>query len=89
MMLMTYDPQKKAYRSWMYFSSGAVRESEGHWDEDSRTMTSISCDAESGATMTITATFAEDGVESWSIIERDRDGNVLGETTGKNTPRKT
>ena len=86
--LMTYDPQKKVYRSWMFFSTGAVSESEGRWDEKSRTMTSTSRDAESGGTATIKATFAEDGTESWSILEKDRDGKVVSETTGKNTPRK-
>ena len=87
--LMTYDRRRKAYRSWMFFSSGAVTESEGRWDEKSRTMTSTSRDAESGGTTTITATFAADGSERWSFIEKDRDGKIVGETTGKNTPRKS
>jgi hypothetical protein len=86
--LMTYDPRKRVYRSWMFFPTGAASESEGRWDEASRTMTSTSHDADSGGTATIKATFAADGTESWSFLERDRDGKVVGETTGKNTPRK-
>jgi hypothetical protein len=86
--LMTYDPGKKVYRSWMFFSSGAVSESEGKWDEKSRTMTSTSRDADSGGTMTIHATFPEDGVENWRIVEKDREGKVVGETSGKNVRRK-
>ena len=86
--LMTYDPRKKVYRSWMFFSTGAVSESEGRWDEESRTMTSTSRDPESGADTTIRATFAADGTENWSIVEKDREGKVLSETIGTNTPRK-
>jgi hypothetical protein len=88
MMLMTYDARKKVYRSWMFFSSGVVRELEGQWDAKSRTMTSTSCDAQTGGTMTITATFAEDGVERWTIVEKDRDAKVLAEIAGTNTRRR-
>jgi hypothetical protein len=86
--LMTYDPRKKVYRSWMFFSTGFVSESEGQWEEKSRTMTSTSRDADSGRATTIKAIFAEDGTESWSIIEMDREGKVVNETTGKNMRRK-
>ena len=86
--LMTYDPRKKVYRSWMFFSTGFVSESEGKWDEKTRTLTSTSRDAESGTTTTTKATFAEDGTESWSIVSKDREGKVVNETTGKNTRRK-
>jgi hypothetical protein len=86
--LMTYDPRKKVYRTWTFFSTGATTESEGRWDEKSRTMTSTSRNAENGGTAIITATFAADGSERWSIVEKDRGGNVVAETTGKNTPRK-
>jgi len=86
--LMTYDPRKKVYRSWMFFSNGYVSESEGKWDDASRTMTSSSRDAESGNTTTINANFAEEGVENWKIVVKDRDGKLIGETTGKNVRRK-
>jgi len=86
--LMTYDPRKRVYRTWMFFSTGTVTETEGQWDEKSRTMMSKGRDAESGVTTAVTATFAADGSERWSIIEKDRYGKVVGETVGKNTPRK-
>ena len=86
--LMTYDPRKKAYRTWMFFSTGHMSESEGTWDEKTRTLTSKSRDADSGTTTTTKATFAEDGAETWSIITKDRDGKVVNETTGKNTRQK-
>lgn len=88
MTLMTYDPQKQAYRGWIFFSTGAVRQIEGQWDEATRTMTAKSRDADSGGTMLITATFADSGAETWSIVEKDGSGKVVGETSGKNTPRK-
>jgi hypothetical protein len=86
--LMTYDPGKKVFRGWIFFSSGYTGESEGSWDEKSRTLTSTSRDAGSGITTTTRASFAEDGTENWTITSRDRDGKVLNEMTGKNTRRK-
>jgi hypothetical protein len=86
--LMTYDPRKKVYRSWMFFSNGFASESEGTWDAKSSTLTSTSRDAETGTTTTIKATFPKDGTETWSIVVKDRDGKVVGETIGKNTRRK-
>jgi hypothetical protein len=86
--LMTYDPGKKVYRTWMFFSTGFVSESEGTWDEKTRTLTSTGRNAESGITTTTKASFAEDGSESWSMISKNGDGKVVAETNGKNTPRK-
>jgi hypothetical protein len=85
---MTYDPRKKVYRSWMFNSTGSVSESEGTWDEKSRTMTSTIREAEAGTTTTIKATFAADGTENWSFTTRDRDGKVVRELAGRNTRRK-
>jgi hypothetical protein len=86
--MMTYDPRKKVYRSWSFFSNGYTSESQGVWDPKSRTLTSTSRDAESGRTTTTKATFAEDSTETWSIVEKDRDGKIGSETTGKNTRRQ-
>ena len=86
--MMTYDPDKKVYRTWSFFSSGHVSESEGRWDQKSRTMRSTGRNPVNGSTFIITATFPTDGVETWGIIEKDRDGKIVGETTGKSVPRK-
>jgi hypothetical protein len=86
--LMTYDSRKKVYRTWTFFSSGATIESEGRWDEKSQTTTSTSANAESGVATTTVASFGVDGTESWSIVEKDRTGKIVSETTGKNTPRR-
>jgi hypothetical protein len=85
---MTYDPRKRVYRSWMFNSTGSASESEGTWDEKSRTMTSTMRNAEEGTTTTVKATFAAEGTETWSFTTRDRDGKVVRELAGKNTPRK-
>jgi hypothetical protein len=87
--IMTYDPRKKAYRSWSFNSAGGMFESQGAWDAKARTMTWTMRDTDSGATMTTKATFAEDGNgETWSIVEKDGEGKVRGEFHGKNTRQK-
>src|SRR4051812_48136926 len=79
--LMTYDPGKKAYRSWTFFSNRSASQAEGRWDEKARALTSKARDPQGGATTTV-ASFAEDGTQTWSIVEKDRDGKVLAEITG-------
>lgn len=86
--LMTFDPGRKAYRNWAFYSSGAAVESVGTWDEAAKTMTWTHRDPESGRTSVTKAAFAEEGVENWSIVEKDRAGAVVGEFIGKNTRRK-
>lgn len=87
--MMTYDARAKLYRTWMFLSNGVVLESEGRWDEKSRTLTSTSRAADGGGPVgTVTATFAADRSQSWSSIDKDGDGKVVGEMSGKNTPRK-
>jgi hypothetical protein len=81
--LMTYDPRQRTYRSWIFYSNGASGESQGAWNAQTRTMTWTMRDAESGGTVVTTATFAEGGDETWSIVEKDRDGKVRSEITGK------
>jgi hypothetical protein len=86
--IMTYDVRQKTYRSWNFLSNGFTSETKGTWSEKNRTMTWTGRDAESGATGETVATFAQEGVESWRIVEKDRDGKVVAETTGMNTRRK-
>lgn len=86
-IIMTYDPRKKTYRSWSFFSSGFTRESQGVWDADSKTMTWTSRDNETGRTSVTKASFA-DGTENWSIVDKDPDGNVLSESSGKNVRKE-
>lgn len=82
--MMTYDPEAKVYRSWMFFSSGATLESQGRWNPQSNTFTWTGRNGRS----TTTATFKEDGTEHWSMVEKDATGKVLSEASGVNTRRK-
>lgn len=86
--MMTYDANKKTYRTWMYFSTGNSIEYKGTWDEAAKTMTSVSVDAETGKTSTIVANFATEGVENWTIVDKDKDGKIVVEIKGKNTRTK-
>ena len=86
--LMTYDSRKKTYHSWMFYSSGAVVECDGTWDEASKSMTWTSKEEEGGRVTTIKATFPDDATEKWSIVGKDRDGKTLIEVVGTNTRKK-
>jgi hypothetical protein len=78
----TYDVQRKTYRGWTFFSNGFVEETEGKWDEATRTLTWTAVDDGSGRNAVQTSKFADDGSEQWSMTENDRDGNVLSEVSG-------
>ena len=84
--LMTYDPTKKAFRSWSFMSDGAMSESEAAWDANTRTMTTIYRGPD--ITTTTTADFSKDGIEKWSIVVVDKDKKVVNETSGINTRKR-
>jgi hypothetical protein len=86
-VMMTYDAEKKVYRSWSFSVKGAVRESQGVWDPHSRTMTWTRRNVESGETVVLRSSFVDDATESWSIVKADANANILGNMTGKNTRR--
>ena len=86
--IMTYDPHKKTYRSWSFNSGGQMGESQGTWDAKTRTLTWTMRDDGGGGASVTKATFPEIGIESWSIIVKDRDGQVVADLSGKNTRRK-
>jgi hypothetical protein len=85
--IMTYDPAKKAYRSWHFISNGGTRESPGTYDEKTKTMTWTARDA-NGIHIVTKSTFAEDGSENWTITVTDAKGKVVEDMKGKNTRRK-
>jgi len=86
--IRTYDPRKKTYRTWSFDSAGETEESLGAWDPKARTLTWKVRENNSGGTTIITSTFPEDGKESWSILAKDGDGEVLADVSGKGTRRK-
>lgn len=85
--LMTFDVEKKTYRSWTFTSNGQATEQEGKWDPATQTMTSTSC-ATPGITVTTTANFAEAGIEKWKITTMNGAGVVLRTVVGKNTRQR-
>jgi hypothetical protein len=88
MSLMTYDPAKKVYRTWIFLSDGSALESEGTWNAKEQVMTSVGPKDENGGFSTTTADFSESDVEKWKIVYRDRDDKVVGEISGKNIRHK-
>lgn len=84
--LMTYDQNEKTYRMWSFISNGTTSESTGKWDEKARTMTSIR--RYGGTTTTITARFAENGTEEWSIVTTNQSNEVVANFAGTNTRLK-
>ena len=85
--LLTWDAQKKSYRSWTFASTGYAVQADATWDAGTKTMTSVAEDPTTGNTITTTARFNEPGVETWKIVTTDRTGRVVGEITGRNVKR--
>ena len=86
--LMTYDPTKKVYRSWIFLSDGTAGESDATWDEKRQIMTSVGRKDENGVFSTTTADFSQAGVEKWKMVIKDSTGKVVSEMSGKNSRKK-
>lgn len=86
--LMTYDPVRKAYRSWTFLSNGSSSQSDGVWDSKLKTMTWVSHKDESGNTSTTKADFSLMGIEKLSIVVVDPAGKVVTELNSLNMRRK-
>ena len=85
--LMTYDPARKAYRSWTFLSDGSVSEGEGTWNAATRVMTTRGRKDAQGGRSTTTADFSTPDVETWKITSTDGQGNIAGEMAGTNKRR--
>ena len=86
--IRTYDPRKKSYRTWNFDSTGNTEESQGAWNPKERTLTWKVAENNSGGITIIKSTFPEDGKESWSILVKDGDGEIVADVSGKSTRRK-
>jgi hypothetical protein len=86
--LMTYDAGRHAYRAWQFLPNGTATEAVGVWDAAEHTFTWTARDASSGSTTVTKASFAKEGVESWSIVTTNRDGQVTMNVSGTNTRQK-
>ena len=86
--IRTYDPRTRTYRTWSFDSAGDTAESQGEWDAKARTLTWKIRENNSGGMTISTSTFPEDGQESWTMVVKGPNGEVLADVTGKGTRRK-
>jgi hypothetical protein len=87
--LETYDIDGKVFRSWYFDSEGAFPRAEvtGQWDEEGKTGTYKSLDANQVAS-TLTIRFVTADQIDWHGLWRDGKGKTLMEIEGKLTRRK-
>jgi hypothetical protein len=85
--ILTYEPEKRAYRIWSFMSTGATGEGEGSYDPKTKTFTWKVRDSNGLQTVT-KSSFATEGEENWSIVISAGDGRVVTDMKGKNTRRK-
>jgi len=86
--IRTFDPRKKAYRTWSFDSAGNTEESQGAWNIKTRTLRWTVRQNSDGGTTIITSTFPEDGRETWSIVMKDGDGKIMADVSGTGARRK-
>ena len=86
--MITYDTAKQLYRMSSFYSNGEAIETEGPWNDATRTLTTTRHDKAKQQTTTWTSTFSAEGAETWKLITKDKDGNVVQEVSGKSTARK-
>lgn len=84
--LMRFDREAGVYRTWLFFSYGAVTQTTGVWDEATRTMTETTRYGD--FIQTTKRCFATDGYEEWTMVNTDQDGRVVSEMRGQNTRRQ-
>ncbi|HVJ79809.1 MAG TPA: DUF1579 family protein [Planctomycetia bacterium] len=67
MTMMTFDVDRKVYKSWHFISDGGTMPSEGTWDAEKKTMKTTARSDGDGGRIEITADFSEAGKEKWKI----------------------
>jgi hypothetical protein len=81
--LMTFDSERRAYRSWSFLATGSVIENEGVWDAITKTFTWGHRLSETAETVVTKATFLDEATQSWSIVKTDGHGKVTREVSGR------
>ena len=80
--MFTYDSEKKAYRFWLFDSTGGALEQTGQWDEVSKIMTwkgSVGNGITTGGPMR----FVDDNTIEWQAVAKDATGKVYLRMEGK------
>jgi hypothetical protein len=86
--LMTYDADKKIFRTWTFVSDGQATESEGKWDPATQTMTSVDLPGVKHQVVTTTVNFSEAGIQKWKMVIADQSGKILSQMVGKNVRQR-
>jgi hypothetical protein len=85
--LLTYDPARKAYRSWWFNSEGHTSKSTAQWDAASKTL-SFKADLPDGLTSHASVRFIDQDRHDWTVRVTDGDGKVYFDGEWKVTRRK-
>lgn len=87
--LMTYDVERKVYRSWAFLATGSVIENEGLWDSASKTFTWGHRIIDTSETVITKASFPDDATQTWSVVKTDEQNKVVREVAGRSIRRAT
>ncbi len=85
--IMTYDPRKRAFRSWHYSSQGYSSEMIGAWNEKTKTLTAKG-DFGDGITAIATMRFIDNDNRESTLIAKDGAGKIYLDVRGKLTRQK-
>jgi hypothetical protein len=86
--MRTYDSRENKYRTWAFDSSGMAEESHGAWDENTRTFKWSTPENAAGGETITKSNFSRNGRESWTILIKGRDGQILSEVEGRSVRRQ-
>ena len=77
LVMWTYDPEKKTYRRWFFFSSGVSFEETGSWNEETKTFEFSGRDEESQRETTSTVKIVDEDTKQWTMKIEAANGNVV------------
>jgi uncharacterized protein (TIGR03067 family) len=87
MLLLTYDPQAKVFRSWFFDDQGGHNEMTGKWDEAAQT---LNWTAENNGFPIAAAThFVDSDNIDWKLTIMNPDGKIMLEVIGKLVRKET
>ncbi len=73
--ILTYDPRKKAYRYWGFYSNGLIKELTGAWDEKAKTLT-MKADLGGGIRAVEKFTFRDSDNREATLVVKDAAGKI-------------
>jgi hypothetical protein len=88
LQVLTFDPKKKVFRRWYFYSYGNVSEATGQWDDKTNMLTWTGDNLGDGLTAVSVWKFTDDKTLVWSRIIKDRNGRVNSVIEGKSVREK-